>query len=267
MIIKYKTRLWLTLIAGFALLFGPLAPRADSKLDRYLLMAEQIASELVPLHLGASSVGTSGWLEEAEFRYSGSDQDDQSYALRVRPKFGAQRSAERNIFQLQAAQHGLSFELVLNDEVKYRYLNLIELTAFHLEVDYLNEQANLSEDAAKIYRSLAQTKEFDFEDLQEAELDYQHFSQQRSLHANRLNRLLRQLELANQGQSSILLDQWFERVASVPELYDIAALNMQESETSTPGLLVREEHLNLQLAQENLRLERSEKDSFHSIAT
>ncbi len=232
----------------FIFLFAS-APEAYSSITvgQFLQQAQEDAGRLCSSELDAERYGGNSWIENAEIRYSDDDDpnDKRSLALRLEPKVFGQKSAEDAILGLRQKQHGYMCASALNEVLKQRYEQLLELLSEQLLVHKIEQQIALSMDERKLQHDLAYTKDFRPEDLLRLEL---HIDQLRSNMQSHRKRLL-------DTRTRLHVNQLPENMVTIDE--------MQAIITATPELLagsdVQAAKIDLEIAQQQHKLDRAKR--------
>jgi len=202
----------------------------------------------------------SGWLDQTELRYSGSDQDEHGFAFRFQPRFASQRLAENRIIDLLNHQQARALNAQLNDELKPRYHALIELIESYNELDYLEHKVVLDQQKLALNRSLAETEAFRIADLQAAEFEYHSDRQLLNQLGKRLNFRLRGFVGIPVDLLEEFLSTWSQQVSDWGSFIDTGGklIHLVDSDQldDVGG------RVDFQLAQQKLRLARSASASW-----
>ena len=227
----------------------------------YLLSAEEEAAELVPTLEIPTANGLLTWFDEPEARFNVSDDDEQSYSIRFRPRFGEERFAEQMIHELESQRRRLIQESILNDALQKRYTVLIDILEQQTEIDYLDEKVDLLRKKINLCRNLVQTYAFDPEQLEIVELEFSEVKQYAKLNAARLETMVRQAGFAG-GKMLALLKSRSKWLLPLSELLDIVAPLSDQSDVPDANPRVRNDHTDLRTAQEDLELARKKDNPF-----
>lgn len=229
---------------------------ASSEVTNQYLKQARHASPYQLEHINAES----GWLDQTELRYSGSDQDEHGFAFRFQPRFATQRLAENRIIDLLNHQQASALNAQLNDGLKPRYQALIELIETYNELDYLEHKVVLDQQKLALNRSLAETEAFRIADLQSAEFEYHSDRQLLNQLGERLNFRLRGFA----GIPSTLLEEflstWSQQVSDWGSFIDTGSKLIHLVDSDQLDDVVG--RVDFQLAQQKLRLARSDSASW-----
>ena len=227
----------------------------------YLLSAEQEAADLVPVFEIPMVYRASAWLDEPEARFDLSDDDEQSYGLRFRPRSFGERSVERTIHHLEIQRLDLKYESIFNDALKKRYMMLIDILAHQEETNYLNQEADLLYAKRNFSRNLVQTTAFDPEQLEAFELELFQLKQQAKLSSARLQTMITQVGFAVNKMSALLASR-SDWLIPLSELVDTIAQGNDQADEAESNLRVLNNYTDLRIAQEDLKLARKKNNSF-----
>ena len=254
--LKIQTRCVLV----FFLVWVPSQALIGADMHAYLLSAEQEASDLVPAFGLPRENRVLTWFDQPEARFEVSDQEEQSYGFRFRPRFGGERSAERTLHELEIQRRDLMYESVLNNALKRRYMALIDILAGQEETEYLIQEVNLLSAKINLSRKLVQTTAFDPTELEMDELEHSQLEQQKTLNSARLETIITQSGFTVDEMSTLLASRsaW---LLPLSELVDrVTKMNIPSDDTDS-SLPVQIDRTELQMAQEDLNLARKKNKS------
>lgn len=222
---------------------------AESNIDAFLLSAEQDARSLVPDTVIPGVQGLPAWLNEAELRLSGETNNQSAYSLRIRPKSGGERSAEKVIGDLKNKKRLLDYEAALNDALFERYTALLDVAGQRLQADHLSKRLALSAAETKRLRNLVQTTKFSPEALQRAELEHTKLKKEHDISRKRLDAALAGLGLGMSRHSPFSAD-W---LLSVSRIEDLISGDDAIPDTGETNHQIRRARVELRLAKEELQ--------------
>lgn len=230
--------------------------RANDVIDQFLAQAGA-SMQALPIAAGDFE---SSWIGESDLRFSGNDVEEQSLALRVKPRFGSERRAQNRINEILQRQNSLYAESQSGMALKRRYLMLLELIEASSELHFQQLRHRLDADAVKLNRSLAGDETFDAARLQSAELEYHASGQQIILLQNQQDRLLQAIDNSREDELLDFLQRWPEQVASWDNFFQLNSdlMRLHQSDRLVSG----DDQLAFELAQQKLKLARSESRSW-----
>ena len=202
------------LVIGLLLVTG--TSGANEAVNRYLGQAQDLS--LFPLETVA---GDSSWFDAAELRYSGNDADEQGIAFRFRPRFGSERQAANRIVELLNQQHSGKRNAYVNDELRPRYDNLVELIEMFSELRYFEARHELSRQQLQLQRALVESADFRLSALQAAEIEYQRTRQLTEVYQARLSRRLLTFDGISPTRIQNFLQTWMSQVVDWNEIIDV----------------------------------------------
>jgi len=234
----------------------------ENHIDEYLLGAERETLLSYPGVEPGSYDASPDWINEGEFRFSGDDQDEQSLAIRIRPKTSTERRAESSLIELRKLQTDLDYASAINNELENRYANLLSILGALIELDYLRNKKRLDEAAVKFHQSLMHSEKFDLQDLQEASLDSLESNHQLRLYESRLQQLIVKME-SNQVQwQNDSIDKWMQRLISISLMEKLTSQYLIQKNAIQTSYQFRGRHLRWQMAQQKLKREQGEANSW-----
>lgn len=150
------------------------SPASEKSLDQYL--KQKIASiKLDSAYLTQNDYFATkpGWIDATEVRLGAENDDDNkhSIALRLNLSNASRIDVEEDILKLQKQAQHLDQQNNLNQELETVYSQMLELISQHESLNHLEKQSSLVETEIKYYRQLAQTSDFNPNDLLESELN------------------------------------------------------------------------------------------------
>lgn len=235
-----------TIVVASALVAVPASQASEQNLDNFL--KQKIASikrHSSPLDENEFAGTKPGWIDGTEVRLSADNDDDnkRSIALRVKLGSASRIDVERDILKLQKQARHLDRQNDLNQELETVYRQMLELISRAELLSLQQRQSRLVETEIKYYRQLAQTSDFNPEDLLESEL--------------RLTQLHSLIDLQKRDISG--LKQSINFNAEVPNLalnaeQMLALVTRYQQETS---IEVEQARLQLQLQQQQLKHEKT----------
>jgi len=248
--------------------FLPTQATTQDALLRFLSVAETEIDNLIP---DSSLIvpNNVGWFDQPEARIgtgtntgSGPRERQNSYAVRVRPIFGNQRNAERNLNRLATRQYELDYQTLFNDALENRYYLLIQMLELQTAIEFHNQELDLIRTELDYDQSLIQTDAFDAEHLQELEVEKFQLQQQVTLETERL-RILMQESRAPANLVSLLesRSEWLISHEEIIQNSGLEALRAQfpSLEESRGNLRVQNDALALDMEEEELKRERAER--------
>ncbi len=238
------------LLSSLSIIFPP-ALFAGERIEAFLLSAREDVSYLTPDGGVPRTSGIPAWINEAELRLKADVSNQQSYALRVRPKSGKERSAESRLADLKDRQRSLVHASALNDALRARYLALIDILEQRVQTDYVKERLSLVSARATLLRSLAQTTEFRPSELQDIELEHEELRSLAEFNLEQYQGLLLDHDLSgdNKLDLSISPHDW------VVPLHDIEEVVLASSGDEHSGnYFLREKRLAWMVAKEDLQV-------------
>jgi hypothetical protein len=223
---------WLTLIliSTPSLVFATALPA----INNYLVAAQ---AELDTVNATRKHIpdlnGVSSWVDEAQIRISNDDQyqvnndrnvNSQSYGLRIKPKAYGQRDAEQKILRLRASQEDAQYTEALNTELSRRYAQILELISQQNQTRFLLESDTLLNKQVQLNRNLANSTEFNEENLLDVEMAFEQTNDLVELNLHRLQDLQSQLNLPVDSKEAIIDSKnTLDWLVSVPQMHDIMA--------------------------------------------
>ena len=239
----------------------PLQGLIGSEMQSFLLAAEQEAISLVPPIDMRIETGVLTWFDDPEMRFAASDEEEQSYGLRVRPRLSGERSVERAIYELEIQRRSGVYESVLNDFLKTRYMVLIDMLSQQIEIDNLDQKADLLRETITIHQNLVQTTVFDPEELEALELEYLQLEREKKLNMTRLQFFSRSNDLYGDEMATLLATR-SDWLLPISDLTDHLTEGTDRSGEVESNLRVQTTYTDLRLAQEILKLARKKNRSF-----
>jgi len=225
---------------------------AEKDIRSFLLSAKNDVSYLAPDASMPGSSGLSIWINEAELRLKADTDNQLAYALRVRPKFGGERLAEKALAGLNDRQMALAYESAFNDALKARYIRLIDILEQRVQTDYMVERLSLVNIRMSLLRSLVQTTDFSPNELQEVELEHDELEALADLNLVQYRTMINDLGLAGENdlKLSSSYQNWLLPIASIEKIIADDAAGYDYGRNYT----VRNNQLALFIVQEELRL-------------
>ena len=239
-------KFYLIIVVVSTLLALPASQASEQSLDNFL--KQKIA--LIKLHsspLDQNEFANTrpGWIDGTEVRLGADNDEDnkRSIALRVKLGSASRIEVERDIVKLQKQARHLDQQKTLSQELETVYRQMLELISRSELLSHLQKQSRLVETEIKYYRQLAQTSDFNPEDLLESELN--------------LTQLHSLIDLQKRDISG--LKQSINFHAEVPSLalsteQMLALVTRYQQET---GIEVEQARLHLQLQQQQLNHEKT----------
>ena len=248
-------------VLAWLALFSP-ASSAENYIDEYLLGAQRDLLLNDPAVEPGISDASPDWINEGEFRFSGDDQDEQSLAIRIRPKSGSERSAENSLIELRQLQVGLDNASAINSELEIRYANLLSIVRTLIELDYLRGKKRLDEAAVQFYQNLMHSEKFDLLDLQEASFDRLKSENQLRLYESRLQQLIAKTQADPTQWHNDSIEQWMQRLISIFMIEELTGQYLNQQDVIRTSYQFRDSHLQWQMAQQRLKREQGEANSW-----
>lgn len=195
---------------------------ASITIGEFLQQAHEDAAELWVSGDDAQRHRGNWWVESAEIRYSDDDDpnDKRSLALRLEPKGFGQKSAEDEILRLRQKQRRLMFESALNEALRQRYGQLLELWAEQLSVHKIEQQIALSMDERKLQHDLSVTNDFRPENLLQSELRADQLRNNRQSHLKRLLDMRTHLHINQLPDNMVTIDEMVNIITTMPRSPD-----------------------------------------------
>jgi len=224
---------------------------SSSVVNQYLGQVQYLSSSRQE-----SITGESGWLDQPELRFSGSDDDEHGIAFRFRPRFASERLAQDRVLSLLNRRHNGALNAQLNDELEMRYHRIIELIGAYTDLDYAEQRLGVSRQQLALSQTLAQTEGFRIADLQAAELEYHRGQQRLAQLGKRLDNRLKSITGLSPIKLKEFLTDWSFQVNDWDGLLSVA--NKLVLMTNDNRMVSQEDQVDFELAQQKLRLARSE---------
>lgn len=234
-------------VTGIILLASMSVSLANAKsLDQYL--KQKIASiklDSAPLTQDEYESSSPGWIDGTELRLGADNDNDnkRSVALRLKLSNASRIEVEENILKLQNQAHLLERQQNLNLQLETVYLQLLELISQHEYLIHLQKQSSLVATEIKYYRQLAQTSDFNPDDLLQSELNQAQLQSLIDLHEKDIADLKQSLNFYTEVPSLALTSEQM-----------LALVTRYQDETS---IEVEQAQLQLQLLQHKLKHEKS----------
>lgn len=202
-------------IAVCALAWGVNA-NAYMTVEEFLRQAQDDARTTWSSEVDGGLYGSNSWIENAEVRYSDDNHrnNKQTFSLRLKPKGFDQRSAEDTILSLRREQRGLMLNSLLNEALKMRYEQLLDLLSEQSLVDELEREIVLTSNEVRLQRGLAFTKDFRPDDLLQLELHADQLRKKVKLKRERLLDLRERLHINRLPENIVSIDDMLAVLAS-----------------------------------------------------
>lgn len=198
------------------------------------------------------------WIDSAELRAGTDNQVNSSkkYALRLRPKSGGHRLAERSLRQLNKDSLLLNYKITLNAELKNIYMQMIQILRQQFITDSAYRLRNLSQIKLNYHKGLVQSASFSAAKLQQAELNAT-----KSEAISSINNEVFKSMLKNYGYeeySNLTTTGWEQWGIPFEKLEPLLKKNLKELEANE-NLLFSNELLNLEIARTLMQEARKER--------
>lgn len=250
-------------LAGLVWSTPQTAAAQEGSLGNYLLTAFPDAENTISPSYSSFTDHNSSWVDEPEARFGFNDDQERSYALRLRPRFSKERSFENSLVQLRRQQEKVFYDIALSEALQRRYKTILALLRHQVEVEFLEQNSRLALSEVKYLKSISQMQNFRISQLQDAESRYRGIRQKIALHTSRLGTLLMQVFHAPQSGKLLEVQQyreWLMPLDDLPEVMErIPGDVRMDDMDSNP--YIRSDSINLQIESENVNYERSISNS------
>jgi len=194
---------------------------------------------------------SSNWTDDMNFRIDSNN----SYSLRMRPKFGDERQAETSIYNANRQKKKIYNQKALNDDLLQRYLNVLDIIDLKLNHIHLKKSKSLLEAKFEAERSLSKSTDFDTERMQTLVYELDRTSSQLTLIDQRIEMLMDSIEVARTENSNALVSRLINPgyIYNTVEYYNEQILNVK----SMPAVKLAE--LDKKISQSRLELLESQE--------
>ena len=228
------------LVCLFVLPLCTLQVCAQMSVDQFLRRAVPDSSTEGLAEPPGGMRGLNRWINDAQLR-AADDSDQHAFALRISPKFPSQRAAEDEVLDLRQRQLDLQSRNALNDRLKTRYSQWLDLLEQQSRVDAFDQARALSEIEVQTQRSLAQTDDLRPSGLLAAELNWSRLIEQDRVQRDRLASMQTELSIGSRAADMIAIDQMLRIITTTPGNHAMVG--------------EREEALMLELVKQQARIE------------
>ncbi len=224
------------------LIVGSLPVWAQLSVDQFLREAVIDSSANAHATPPGGMRGLNRWINDAQLR-AADDPDQHAFALRISPKFPRQIAAEDAVLDLRQRQLDLQSQTALNNRLKSRYLQWLDLLEQQNRVEAFDQARALADIEVQYQRSLAQTKDFRPSGLLAAELNLSRLIEQDRVQRDRFASLQTAIGIEPRADDVIAIEQMLRIITTTPV-----------NETMVGE---REEALVLELAKQQARIDKA----------